>query len=445
MIMEKLFPLFILILSFLGVIAVTREQVTELLDNLLVKYNKRFRPGHGEKPLYIRAHILIRSMGPVTEIDMSYSMQLYYRQVWYDKRLAFNLGNITELQLNNKFLHKIWVPDTYFLNGKKSYQHDITVPNIFLRVRKDGRLYTSRRLTIRARCPMVLKKYPMDEATCHLNLGSFAYSTDDIFYTWAHGDDSVEVTSVTMTQFEMMEIKVSNSTLHRNQALYSILGVSFYFTRNLGFFILQTYLPCYLIVSLSWISFWINRDAAPARVLLGVTTILSLAAISMTVREGLPRVPYATALDIFLNVCLVYNLSALIEYAGVNYFTKTGPGDPPGNEEDEKALLPLNKMNAHMLEHSDVQNLMESCVAPSPPPLPPLQGKPKKYMGSCANAFWNCLTGNTSYRYAKNATMDKERGLSVSRIDKVARYLFPISFAIFNSIYWCMYLAPRRF
>lgn len=44
-----------------------------------------------------------------------------------------------------------------------------------------------------------------------------AYSTDDIFYTWAHGDDSVEVTSVTMTQFEMMEIKVSNSTLHRNQ------------------------------------------------------------------------------------------------------------------------------------------------------------------------------------------------------------------------------------
>ena len=53
----------------------------------------------------------------------------------------------------------------------------------------------------------------------------------------------------------------------------------------------------------------------------------------MTVREGLPRVPYATALDIFLNVCLVYNLSALIEYAGVNYFTKTGPGDPPENEE----------------------------------------------------------------------------------------------------------------
>lgn len=31
------------------------------------------------------------------------------------------------------------------------------------------------RLTIRARCPMVLKKYPMDEATCHLNLGSCKY------------------------------------------------------------------------------------------------------------------------------------------------------------------------------------------------------------------------------------------------------------------------------
>uniref|UniRef100_A0A0L8GZW7 Neurotransmitter-gated ion-channel ligand-binding domain-containing protein n=1 Tax=Octopus bimaculoides TaxID=37653 RepID=A0A0L8GZW7_OCTBM len=128
-----------------GVSGVTKKQVTQLLDNLLINYNKGFRPGHGGKPLYIRAHILIRSMGPVTEIDMSYSMQLYYRQVWYDKRLAFNLENITELQLNNKFLHNIWKPDTYFLNGKKSYQHDITVPNIFLRMRKDGRLYVSRR------------------------------------------------------------------------------------------------------------------------------------------------------------------------------------------------------------------------------------------------------------------------------------------------------------
>ncbi|XP_052826674.1 gamma-aminobutyric acid receptor subunit alpha-5 isoform X2 [Octopus bimaculoides] len=424
----------LLLLSASGVSGVTKKQVTQLLDNLLINYNKGFRPGHGGKPLYIRAHILIRSMGPVTEIDMSYSMQLYYRQVWYDKRLAFNLENITELQLNNKFLHNIWKPDTYFLNGKKSYQHDITVPNIFLRMRKDGRLYVSRRLTIRARCPMVLRKYPMDEAICHLSLGSFGYSTDDIIYIWAHGSNSVEVTDVTMTQFEMRGLKVGNHTLYKNQAYYSILGVSFYFTRNLGFFILQTYLPCYLIVALSWISFWINRDAAPARVLLGVTTILSLAAIGMTVREGLPRVPYATALDIFLNMCLVYNLSALIEYAGVNYFTKTGPGSPPENEEDEKVLLPLSESNTHTIENVDAQHIVESCTT---------KIQRKKYSGSCANAFWNCLTGNTSYRYGKNSTMDKERGLSVSRIDKVARYVFPISFGIFNSIYWCVYLLSR--
>ena len=37
----------------------------------------------------------------------------------------------------------------------------------------------------------------------------------------------------------------------------------------MGVYLLETYIPCYLIVSLSWVSFWINRDAAPARVLLG--------------------------------------------------------------------------------------------------------------------------------------------------------------------------------
>lgn len=44
--------------------------------------------------------------------------------------------------------------------------------------------------------------------------------------------------------------------------------------------------------------------------------MLSTATIGMAVREGLPRVPYATALDVFLNVCVVYQMAALIEWAG---------------------------------------------------------------------------------------------------------------------------------
>ena len=67
-----------------------------------------------------------------------------------------------------------------------------------------------------------------------------------------------------------------------------------------------------------------------------MTTILSLAAVGMTVREGLPPVPYATALDVFQYMCLVYAMAALIEYAAVNYFTKLMPKEGGLDDDDEE-------------------------------------------------------------------------------------------------------------
>ena len=42
-----------------------------------------------------------------------------------------------------------------------------------------------------------------------------------------------------------------------------------YFVRSLGYYITQIYIPSTLIVVLSFVSFWLDRTAAPARVSLG--------------------------------------------------------------------------------------------------------------------------------------------------------------------------------
>jgi hypothetical protein len=52
----------------------------------------------------------------------------------------------------------------------------------------------------------------------------------------------------------------------------SILHIEFVLKREIGYYLLQIYLPCYLIVIISWVSFWINKDASPARVSLGRLT-----------------------------------------------------------------------------------------------------------------------------------------------------------------------------
>lgn len=43
--------------------------------------------------------------------------------------------------------------------------------------------------------------------------------------------------------------------------------------------VVQVYVPCILIVVLSWVSFWIHREATSDRVGLGITTVLTLSTI----------------------------------------------------------------------------------------------------------------------------------------------------------------------
>ena len=76
-----------------------------------------------------------------------YAMQVYLRQVWYDARLRFNKTDLgrSEFSMNWMFADRIWTPDTFFINGKNSYAHAITAPNMFVRLQHDGQLYMSMR------------------------------------------------------------------------------------------------------------------------------------------------------------------------------------------------------------------------------------------------------------------------------------------------------------
>lgn len=105
-----------------------------------------------------------------------------------------------------------------------------------------------------------------------------------------------------------------------------MVQVNFNFIRHTGYFLIQIYFPCGLIVVISWVSFWINRENTADRVGLGITSVLTLSTFGLEVSQSGPKVSYPTALNWFMIICFVYANATLIQFSFVHYFTKIGSG-----------------------------------------------------------------------------------------------------------------------
>uniref|UniRef100_A0A7N6C3M2 Gamma-aminobutyric acid (GABA) A receptor, alpha 6b n=1 Tax=Anabas testudineus TaxID=64144 RepID=A0A7N6C3M2_ANATE len=397
------------------------DNITRILDRLLDGYDNRLRPGFGGPVTEVKTDIFVTSFGPVSDVEMEYTMDVFFRQTWIDERLKFE-GPIEILRLNNLMVSKIWTPDTFFRNGKRSISHNMTTPNKLFRIMQNGTILYTMRLTINAECPMRLMNFPMDGHACPLKFGSYAYPISEIVYTWKKGPlSSVEVPqeSSSLLQYDLIGQTVSSERLKSNTGEYVIMTVHFHLQRKMGFFLIQTYIPCIMTVILAQVSFWINKESVPARTVFGITTVLTMTTLSISARHSLPKVSYATAMDWFIAVCFAFVFSALIEFAAVNYFSTL-----QANRELRKAAA----MKAAAQEAVDASSVLKKRMNSAPLfdrpaktfPNPPVNAHAFLQQGSAVPAN-NVLTGT-------------------SIIDKYSRILFPLSFGAFNLVYWIVYL-----
>jgi hypothetical protein len=128
---------------------------------------------------------------------------------------------------------------------------------------------------------------------------------------------------------------------------FSALKADLVMTRKVGFYFLQVFVPSVLLVVLSWVSFWVDPDAVPARVSLGVTCVLTMTTQSSGIQQSLPPVSYVKAIDIWMLVCLLFVFAALLEFAYVNVLKRKKP---------KKSTNP-----GYINEGNDTVNFTNSC------------------------------------------------------------------------------------
>ena len=64
------------------------------------------------------------------------------------------------------------------------------------------------------------------------------------------------------------------------------------FKRQLSYYVFTIYIPTFMTVCVSWMSFWLDHKSAPARVMLTITTLLAMSTTTASINNSLPPVAY---------------------------------------------------------------------------------------------------------------------------------------------------------
>ncbi|XP_063844110.1 glycine receptor subunit alpha-3-like isoform X3 [Scylla paramamosain] len=376
------------------------------------------------EPTVVTVQVFINSFGSLNAANMDYNIDVFLRQRWNDHRLQLS-GNRTRITVLDPAMQaKIWKPDTYFNNVKDASVHKVTMPNILLRIDKNGDILYSMRVTLRLTCSMEFADYPFDEQVCGSVISSYANTDDVIIYEWDQDLPIDMPDELEIAQFDLLEDRrvTESDTQVYVTGNFSSLKVSFDLRRQNGYHVLQTYIPTILIVVISWVSFWLDPNAVPGRVSLGVTTLLTLTTLASGIRAQLPPVSYVKAIDVWIGMCMIMVFGALLEFTFVNWLAnKKMIGEPSlafrlplalfGSDEEEVGL-DSGVGDSDKVDSEAAPDDTNSYQDPEPSGADPKE--PKNY-----------------YSHAM-------------AIDRLCRGFFPGAFLIFNLIYWPYYLMRQH-
>ncbi|XP_045461369.1 glutamate-gated chloride channel isoform X8 [Harmonia axyridis] len=393
----------------------------EILDHLLkaTRYDKRLLPPV-QGTLTVNVSVLLLSLASPDESSLKYEVEFLLQQQWYDPRLRYS--NQSRYEFLNAIHHHndIWLPDTYFIMHG-DFKHPLIPMHFALRIYRNGSVnYLMRRHLILS-CQGSLNIFPFDDPVCSFSMESISYEINTIEYVWKNDEDvlrkstSLKTLNAYLIANKTIECPVKSSW----RGNYSCLEVDLTFTRDRSFYFTTVFIPGIILVTSSFITFWLEWNAVPARVMIGVTTMLNFFTTSNGFRSTLPVVSNLTAMNVWDGVCMCFIYASLLEFVCVNYVGRKRPlhnvvyipGENPVTQGDRK-------------RSARIPNEMVSCTNCGPSP--------------CTHTATNSCPSEVRKK-------EPPHPIRVAKtIDVIARVTFPTAFAVFLVFFFYHYKSYSR-
>ena len=98
---------------------------------------------------------------------------------------------------------------------------------------------------------------------------------------------------------------------------FPLLYIHLHVKRTVSYYIFRSYVPSSFLVVMTWGTFWLPPTTYPARVGVVVTNFLASAFILQGASAMYTKVPYTTAIEVYLLVNITFILAVMLEYIAV--------------------------------------------------------------------------------------------------------------------------------
>ncbi|CAB3402664.1 unnamed protein product [Caenorhabditis bovis] len=424
-----------------------------LIDTLLTDYDVHLLPQAEGVNVTIELHV--QGVSGISEITGDFSLDVMYSEIWQDPRLAFKHLNVcaTNITLKSDFRKKIWTPDTCIINSKSSSIHSSPSENTFVILYENGLVWSNFRLNVKTPCSVNLKMFPFDSLSCEIVLESYSFNTDEVRLMW-HDVPITMMEKVELPDFDLIGWSTDHQRLEYPNGIWDRAKVKFTFARRYGFYLFQSYFPTSLTVISSWVGFFFDVRSVSARITLGVSSLLALTFQFGNVLRHLPRVSYIKCLDVWMIFSVIFIFCTLVELAIVCQLNRW---------ERERQIG--SKVLGHWL--NQIRKTRKKDIKEDPnnggvrKRIPVLASIKSSDSTNVTNTTCEATKNSNNFSSIENETFayekktgfghriqrlvysicppDRDWTITSVQVDRCSMIMFPLSFLIFNIVYWSIY------
>jgi hypothetical protein len=254
---------------------------------------------------------------------------------WKDPRQAFDpaTSGVAERVFKGTYqvneVYDGWRPQVVLANQSGNFN----LQGVVLRVEPDGTVWYVEEFDASAESPMDLRFFPFDTQILQLHFKFLGYSSDEVRFRpvdefsrlapqqgSAIGNAAWAVSGFSVSSGEDRSAIAGPDVI----AAGSTLRVAITAERRSAHIVRVVVLPLMLIVALSWVIFWMDRETLSNRMDISFIALLTVVAFQIMVEQTLPAIPNFTLMSGFLAINYVLVAATVLITLRVDQLDRAG-------------------------------------------------------------------------------------------------------------------------